>query len=73
MNGALFFTCLFGSDRFEHLIGELLIAVAARSGGDLNMAEMKEAQVRPTEPSDSSPAPKQHSVCYRKRKECRHA
>ena len=45
VNGALFFTCLFGSDRFEHLIGELLIAVAARSGGDLNMAEMKEVQV----------------------------
>jgi hypothetical protein len=56
VNGALFFTCLFGSDRFEHLIGELLIAVAARSGGDLNMAEMKEAQVRVAEPGDLSPA-----------------
>jgi hypothetical protein len=51
VNGALFFTCLFGSDRFEHLIGELLIAVAARSGGDLNMAEMKDAQVRLAQPS----------------------
>jgi hypothetical protein len=55
VNGALFFTCLFGSDRFEHLIGELLIAVAARSGGDLNMAEMKEAQVRIVETFDLSP------------------
>lgn len=45
VDGALFFTCLFGSDRFEHLIGELMIAVAARSGGDLNIAAMKDAQV----------------------------
>lgn len=45
VDGALFFTCLFGSDRFEHLIGELMIAVAARSGGELNIAELKAAQV----------------------------
>lgn len=44
VDGALFFTCLFGSDRFEHLIGELMIAVAARSGGELNIAELKAAQ-----------------------------
>ena len=72
VNGALFFTCLFGSDRFEHLIGELLIAVAARSGGDLNMAEMKEAQVRPMEPGDVPSAVKQHSVLYCNRKACRY-
>ena len=72
MNGALFFTCLFGSDRFEHLIGELLIAVAARSGGDLNMAEMKEAQVRLMEPIDVSPTLKQHKGHCRGGKACRH-
>lgn len=68
VNGALFFTCLFGSDRFEHLIGELLIAVAARSGGDLNMAEMKEAQVRIMETYDLLPALRHGSSLTRHRK-----
>ena len=30
MDGAEFFTMLFGSDSFEHLLGELMIAAAAR-------------------------------------------
>ncbi len=34
------------SDRFQHLIGELMIAAAAKSGGDLNIAAMKHHQVR---------------------------
>ena len=35
MDGAEFFTMLFGSDSFEHLLGELMIAATARcaSGG----------------------------------------
>lgn len=30
MDGGEFFSMLFGSDQFEHLVGELVIAVAAR-------------------------------------------
>ena len=30
MDGAEFFTMLFGSDSFEHLLGELMIAATAR-------------------------------------------
>ena len=30
MDGAEFFNMLFGSEQFEHLIGELVIATAAR-------------------------------------------
>ena len=31
--------------RFEHLVGELMIASAAKSGGDLNPAQMRKLQV----------------------------
>lgn len=32
MDGGEFFAMLFGSEMFEHLVGELVIAAAARSG-----------------------------------------
>ncbi len=32
MEGGSFFAMLFGSDQFEHLVGELLITAAARCG-----------------------------------------
>lgn len=41
-----FFTALFGSFKFEHLIGELALAAAARAGKDLNAAKMRELQVQ---------------------------
>lgn len=44
MDGALFFTMLFGSDDFEHLVGELMIATAARMGDDLSMKRIQELQ-----------------------------
>ena len=31
--------------RFEHLVGELMIASAAKSGGDLNATQMRKLQV----------------------------
>ena len=34
--------------RFEHLVGELMIASAAKSGGDLNPAQMRKLQVPPS-------------------------
>ena len=43
--GAEFFTALFGSERFEHLVGELMIAAAARVGGDLGAAQLRKLQV----------------------------
>ena len=46
MDGAEFFTALFGSDRFEHLVGELMIAAAARCGSDFTAAQIKRLQVR---------------------------
>ncbi len=46
MDSAEFFTALFGSDRFDHLVGELMIALAARSGGDFQPGQMKRLQVR---------------------------
>lgn len=46
MDSAEFFTALFGSDRFDHLVGELMIAVAARSGGDFHPGQMKKLQAR---------------------------
>ena len=44
--GAEFFTALFGSERFEHLVGELMIAAAARVGGDLGASQLRKLQVR---------------------------
>ncbi|KXZ52148.1 hypothetical protein GPECTOR_10g777 [Gonium pectorale] len=44
MDGGAFFHMLFGSDQFEHLVGELLIALAARSGGELTAADMTREQ-----------------------------
>ena len=44
MDHAEFFNALFGSDRFEHLVGELMIASAARHG-DLNSEQMRRMQV----------------------------
>jgi curved DNA-binding protein CbpA len=41
-----FFTALFGSFKFEHLIGELALAAAAKAGKDLNAAKMRELQVQ---------------------------
>lgn len=43
--GAEFFTALFGSERFEHLVGELMIAAAARVGSDLGAAQLRKLQV----------------------------
>jgi curved DNA-binding protein CbpA len=44
VDGAEFFGALFGSDRFDHLIGELTLAAAARAGGDLTPEKMKRLQ-----------------------------
>lgn len=44
MDHAEFFNALFGSDRFEHLVGELMIAAASRHG-DLNSQQMRRMQV----------------------------
>lgn len=44
MDSGEFFTMLFGSDRFEHLIGELMITMAARSGDKLSMDRMRRLQ-----------------------------
>ncbi|KAL4428793.1 hypothetical protein ABPG77_005231 [Micractinium sp. CCAP 211/92] len=44
VDGAEFFTALFGSDRFEHLVGELRLAAAARQGGDLQPTQMRRIQ-----------------------------
>jgi len=41
-----FFTALFGSFKFEHLIGELALAAAAKAGKDLSAAKMRELQVQ---------------------------
>ena len=46
VQGAEFFTALFGSERFEHLVGELMIAAAARVGGDLGASQLRKLQVR---------------------------
>ncbi|CAK0741307.1 hypothetical protein CVIRNUC_001315 [Coccomyxa viridis] len=43
MDHAEFFNALFGSDRFEHLVGELMIAAASRHG-DLNGEQMRRVQ-----------------------------
>ena len=44
VDGAEFFGALFGSDRFEHLVGELMLAAAARAGPDLTAEKMKRMQ-----------------------------
>lgn len=44
IDGAEFFAALFGSDRFEHLVGELMLATAARSGPDLTADGLRRAQ-----------------------------
>jgi curved DNA-binding protein CbpA len=44
VDGAEFFAALFGSDRFDHLIGELMLAAAARAGPDLTPENMKRMQ-----------------------------
>ncbi|EFJ53165.1 molecular chaperone [Volvox carteri f. nagariensis] len=44
MDGGSFFNMLFGSDQFEHLVGELFIAMAARNAGELGSAEMAREQ-----------------------------
>ena len=53
MDHAEFFNALFGSDRFEHLVGELMIAAASRHG-DLNAKQMKRMQVSAWDDHDSS-------------------
>ncbi|KAH7622760.1 hypothetical protein Ndes2526B_g03599 [Nannochloris sp. 'desiccata'] len=45
VDGAEFFAALFGSDKFDHLIGELMLAAAARAGPDLTPEKMKGLQV----------------------------
>eukprot|EP00884_Botryococcus_braunii_P015416 jgi/Botrbrau1/2558/Bobra.0079s0044.1 len=44
MDSAEFFTALFGSDRFEHLVGELAITAAVRSGMTFSEEQMKAFQ-----------------------------
>jgi len=44
VDGAEFFAALFGSDKFDHLIGELMLAAAARAGPDLTPEKMKRLQ-----------------------------
>lgn len=50
MDASEFFMMLFGSDKFEHLVGELMIAAAARNGGDFSFAQIKKLQVTFLEP-----------------------
>lgn len=44
MDSSEFFSMLFGSEQFEHFVGELVIATAAKSGGDITQQEMRRAQ-----------------------------
>ena len=44
VEGAEFFAALFGSDRFEHLVGELALATAARLGPELDSETMTRMQ-----------------------------
>eukprot|EP00039_Didymoeca_costata_P028442 m.21076 g.21076 ORF g.21076 m.21076 type:complete len:532 (-) comp7024_c1_seq1:209-1804(-) len=44
IDASLFFTMLFGSDRFDHLVGELAMASAARIGDD--EVEMRRHQIQ---------------------------
>ena len=45
MDACEFFTMLFGSDRFQHLIGELMLATAARNSGEFSFSQHKLQQV----------------------------
>ena len=45
-DASLFFTMLFGSDKFDHLIGELQMAILARLGGDTDIAFKREQAAR---------------------------
>lgn len=44
VDGAEFFTALFGSDRFEHLVGELMLAAAARAGPSITAEGIRRLQ-----------------------------
>ncbi|KAL6754017.1 molecular chaperone [Haematococcus lacustris] len=44
MDGGEFFNMLFGSDLFEHLVGELIIATAARAGSDITRSQLTALQ-----------------------------
>eukprot|EP00775_Hariotina_reticulata_P005423 gene5423-5656_t len=44
VDGAAFYTALFGSELFEHLVGELAIAMLARSLDSPTAAELQQAQ-----------------------------
>ena len=45
MDSAEFFSMLFGSDRFEHLLGELSLAQMARSGEPLTSGKQEQLQL----------------------------
>ncbi len=45
MDGAEFFTMLFGCDRFEHLVGELMLATLARVGDKATPAQLEKVRV----------------------------
>ena len=45
MDACEFFTMLFGSDKFQHLIGELMLATAARNGGEFSFSQHRSLQV----------------------------
>ena len=45
MDGAEFFTMLFGCDRFEHLVGELMLATLARVGDKASPAQLEKVRV----------------------------
>lgn len=45
MDSAEFFSMLFGSDRFEHLLGELSLAQMARSGEPLTSGKQEQMQL----------------------------
>lgn len=45
MDACEFFTMLFGSDKFQHLIGELMLATAAKNGSEFSFSQHKLQQV----------------------------
>jgi len=46
IDASVFFGMLFGSERFEHLIGELAISTAARNSGNLSQKQMQRIQAQ---------------------------